>query len=263
MDAVLSDGVGDRPQHAQRRQAHDQPHGAEQHLAHHVDHGGDRLGRFADQGETGAEDDGEEQHLQHVVARQRVERGGWDDVEDEGADAAALQLVGVVRIRAHRMRIQRRRVDVHAGAGVDHVGQQQPDGERHRGHHLEIQQRLAADTPDLLQIPGPGDAVHHDAEHDRRHDHGNELEESVTEELEADREARREHAKHDAQHQPDDNLHEQRLIKRRTDRGGRRRAHGEALSHRRVVHAMDRARNGLATGVPSYMARWVCAVPAR
>jgi hypothetical protein len=60
---VLADRICDRPQHAQRREAHDQSHGAEQHLGRRVHELRHQLRRLADQGEAHAEDDGEEQHL--------------------------------------------------------------------------------------------------------------------------------------------------------------------------------------------------------
>ncbi len=34
----------------------------------------------------------------HIVARERVEQRRWNDVENEAANAAAVQLVGVFRI---------------------------------------------------------------------------------------------------------------------------------------------------------------------
>ncbi len=125
----------------------------------------------ADQRQADAEQDREEQHLQHVVARQRVDRRGRDDIHEEAADAAALQLVGIVGVGDERLGVERRRIDVHAVAGPDDVGEREPDDERDRGHHLEVDQRLHTDAPHLLEVAGAGDAMHHHAEHDRRHDH--------------------------------------------------------------------------------------------
>ena len=81
------------------------------------------------------------------------------------------------------MRIEAGGVDVHALAGREQIGECQADDQRDGGHDLEIQQRLAADAADFLQIAGAGDAVHHDAEHDRRHDHRDQLQEGVAEEF--------------------------------------------------------------------------------
>jgi len=61
--------------------------------------GGDLLALLAaDQRQAGAENrDREEQDLQHVVARPGASnRGARDDVEQEAADAAALQACGAL-----------------------------------------------------------------------------------------------------------------------------------------------------------------------
>ena len=203
-DAILPDRIGDRAEHAERRHAHDQPHRPKQHGRYRVDQRGDLLALFtADQSKAGAEQDREKQHLQHVVARQRVKRGGRDDVHQEAADPAALQLVGVVGIGVERLGIECRWIDVHAVAGTEQIGEQQADDQRHRGHHLEIDQRLDADPSDLLEVAGACDAVHDDAEHDRRDDHGNQLQEGVAENLQADGKIGNGHSQHNPQQQGD------------------------------------------------------------
>ena len=225
-DAVFADGVGDCAEHAERRDPHDQPHDAEQHGRGRIDHRGDELALLAaDQREADAEQHREEQHLEHVVARQRVERGARDHVEQEGADAAALQLVGVVGIGVERLGVERRGIDVHAVAGAERVGEEETDHERDRGHHLEIDQRLDADPADLLEVAGAGNAVHDDAEHDRRHDHRNQLQEGVAEDLEPDGEIRHGHAEDDAEDQRGQDLDEQRGVER-LRLGGRGRGDG-------------------------------------
>ena len=120
----------------------------------------------------------------------------------------------MVRIVAERLGVERRGVDVHAVAGREQERQHQADGERDRGHDLEIDQRLEADAADFLQIAGAGNAVHHDAEHDRRHDHLNKLEEGVAEDLQGDRKIRLRHAQHDAEDECGDHLDEQRVVQR-------------------------------------------------
>jgi hypothetical protein len=178
---------------------------------------------------AGAEQDREEQHLQHVVARQRVERGGRNDVEQEAADAAALQLVGVVGDGRECLAVERGGIDVHAVAGAEQIGQHQADDERQRGHGLEIDQRLDADPADLLEVACAGDAMHHHTEHDGGHDHGDEFEKGVAEDLQADGEVRHGDAQHDAEQQGDKHLHEERLIERLAgwfDGGNRSCGHG-------------------------------------
>ncbi len=169
----------------------------------------DFLGLFAaDQRQAGSEQDRKEQYLQHVVARQRVERGGRDDVQQEAPDTAALQLVRVVGIGIERFGIQRRWIDVHAVAGSEQIGEHQADHEGYGGHHFEIDQCLDADASDLFQVARTGNAMHDDAEHDRRHDHRNQLQECVAEDLEPDGKVRSGHSKHDPEQQSCQDLHE-------------------------------------------------------
>ena len=144
-----------------------------------------------------------------------------DDVHQEAADAAALQLVGVVGIGVERLGVERRGVDVHAVAGAEEIGEQQADHERDRGHHLEIDQRLDADPSDLLEVAGAGNAVHDDAEHDRRHDHRDQLQKGVAENLQPDGEVGHGHAEHNPQQQRGQDLNEQRPVNRCTGAAGR------------------------------------------
>ena len=51
------------------------------------------------------------------------------------------------------------------------------------GHHLEVEQRLAADAADLLHVARAGDAEHHGAEDDRRDQHLDQRDEAVAERL--------------------------------------------------------------------------------
>ncbi|KAG5734366.1 hypothetical protein E4T56_gene17866, partial [Termitomyces sp. T112] len=125
----------------------------------------------------------------HVIARECIERGGRDHVEQERADAAALQLVGIVGIGVERFGIERGRIDVHAVPRAEY--------------------RLDADPADLLALAGAGNAVHDDTEHDRRHDHRDQLEEGVAQDLEADGKVGNGHAENDAEDQGRKDLDEQ------------------------------------------------------
>jgi hypothetical protein len=185
-----------------------------------------RTSWLADQRERHAEQHSEEQHLQHVVARQCVERGRRDDVEDEAADAAALHLVGVVGVGVERLGVEQGGIDVHAVAGREDEGEQQADAQRDRRHHLEIDQCLEPDPADLLEVAGAGDAVDHHAKDDRRDDHRDQLEEAVAQDLQAGREVRCRDAQGDPEDQCDDDLEEQGPVERRADGRSRYRDGG-------------------------------------
>src|SRR3954468_12513858 len=211
-DAVAADGIGDGAKHAEWSNPDDQPHRLEQHGRDRVDEGDDFLTLFADQGEADPKDDREEQYLQHVVASERVDRRGGNDVQNEAADSLALQLVRIGGVRIHRPGIELRRIDVHAVAGAEDVSERDSEHQGDGGHGLEVDQGLDADPADLLEVAGPRDAVHDDAEHDWRDDHRNQLQKSVAQKLELDREVRHRHAQHDAQQQRGKNLNEERLV---------------------------------------------------
>ena len=99
--------------------------------------------------------------------------------------------------------------EIHAVTGRERKRQDEPDHQRHGGHALEINERLDANPPDLLEIAGTGNAMDHDTEHDRRHDHGDQLQKRVAENLQADREVRRGDAQDDTQEQGRQDLNEQ------------------------------------------------------
>ena len=81
-----------------------------------------------------------------------------------------------------------------------------PDDQRESGDDFEVEQRLAADAAELLQIAHRGDAVDDGAEDDRRDDHLDQLDEAVAERLERFAELRKEMADDDAERDGDQHL---------------------------------------------------------
>jgi hypothetical protein len=114
------------------------------------------------------EQDGHEQHLQDLALGEGADHGRRDDVHQE-LDRALLAGLGGVGL--DRRRIERRRVDVHPGTRLPQVDHDQADHQGHRGHDLEVDQRLQPDPADLLHVAHAGDAVHHRAEDDGRDQH--------------------------------------------------------------------------------------------
>jgi hypothetical protein len=110
-----------------------------------------------------------------------------------------------------RIGIERRCVDVHTVPDPEQEGEHNAEDQRHRGHDLEIDERLDADAADLLEVAGPCDAVHDDAEHDGGDDHRDQLEEGVAEDLQFDREVRRRNTEQNAKKKRRQHLHKQGL----------------------------------------------------
>ena len=77
------------------------------------------------------EQDGEEQHLQDLALGEGADHGGRDDVHEE-VDGALL--AGLGGVGCDRLGVERCRVDVHAGAGLPQVDDDQADDQRERGH---------------------------------------------------------------------------------------------------------------------------------
>ena len=87
------------------------------------------------------------------------------------------------RVGGDRLGVERAGIDVHAGAGLPQIDDDQPDDQGHRGHDLEVDQRLDADPADLLHVLHAGDAVDDGAEDDRRDQHLDQLDERIAERL--------------------------------------------------------------------------------
>ncbi len=68
---------------------------------------------------------------------------------------------------------------VGADAWLQHVAENQPEQDRNRGDHLEVDEGFQADAPERFAIADTGDSDHHAREYDRHHDHLDQLDENV------------------------------------------------------------------------------------
>src|SRR5439155_8665496 len=112
------------------------------------------------------------------------------------------------------LRVERGRVDVHAGTRLDEVDDDEPDDQRDGADDLEVQQREAAGLADLLHVLHTGDADDDGAEDDRRDDHLDQLDERVAERLHRLAGLRPEVAEDHADDDRGDDLEVQRLVDR-------------------------------------------------
>ena len=105
---------------------------------------------FRTQGMQGkAEENGEQQYLQDVALGKGVDHGVGNDIEQELGGALHLARAGV---GDQRFGVQRRRIDVHAGAWLHQVHDQQSDDQRQAADHFEIKQRQAAGLTHRLHV---------------------------------------------------------------------------------------------------------------
>ena len=89
--------------------------------------------------------------------------------------------LGFHNVALDPLRIERTDVDVHAGARLQNVDDDQPDHQRQTSEDFKIYERFDADPPDLFEIAHGCDAVHHGDENDRRNEHLDKLDEAVAE----------------------------------------------------------------------------------
>ena len=89
---------------------------------------------------------------------------------------------------------------MHAGTGLEQVHRNQPDDERDRGQHFEIDQRLKRDAADLGHIGHAGDAVDDSAKNDRRDKDADRLDEGAPERLHTGADVRVLRAERDTRH---------------------------------------------------------------
>ena len=163
---------------------------------------------LAEHADGAAEQDRDDQHLQDVAFGEGVDQRRRDQLHDEG-HRAALHLADPVVVGCHRRRVQPGRVDVHADAGLEHVGEDDADHQREAGEHLEVDDRLEADAADLLQVASARDAEHHHAEHERGDHHLDQLDEAVAQAASAPGKIGDQHPQDHTEHQRHNDLAEQ------------------------------------------------------
>ena len=179
--------------------------------------------------QTEREQQGEEQHLQHLALGEGADHGGGDDVRDVVPCAHVVRL-GDVGLDAAG--IDGLRIDVHARAGLPEVHHQQADHQGERGRQLEIQQCLQPDAADLLHVLHAGDAVHHGAEDDRADHHLDGGDEHVAERLQAGAGGGEEIADQDAEDDRTEHLDIEVVMDRAGGLGGGGGGHARLLPAR-------------------------------
>ena len=90
-------------------------------------------------------------------------------------------IFSLLSVHRHRFRIERRRVDVHPGARLHHVDDNQTDNQRDGADNFEIEQRHRPGTANGFHAFHPGDPRHDGTEDHRSNHHFNQLNEGVAE----------------------------------------------------------------------------------
>ncbi|MCY1242486.1 hypothetical protein D9M72_554490 [compost metagenome] len=98
----------------------------------------------------------------------------------------------------HRLGVERCRIDVHAGARLNDIGDDQADDQRQRREGQEVDHGLAGDAADLGEIGHAGNDGGDREEDDWRNDHLDQANEGIAERLKLGSERRIEMAEQDA-----------------------------------------------------------------
>ena len=134
-----------------------------------IDDGVDPLAELAETRDGEAGEDRNQQDLQQIAPGESADEGVGDDRQQMGDEAL---LLGAIDVARDRIGIERGRIDVEAlcrAAAACRPRARSPAPAV--DDRLEIEQRLDADTPDLLEVAHRADAVHDRAEDDRRDHH--------------------------------------------------------------------------------------------
>jgi len=170
-----------------------------------------RLAAFADVREHRPEQQRDQQDLQDFALRECRHERVRNDVHQEVDGRLTVRLRG---IRCDFLAVQRSRIDVEADARPQQVRRREAEQQCERRDDFEVQQRLAADAPDLLHVLHPGDAGHDRTEDDRSDHHLDELDEGIAERLHVDGEGRIEMAERDTDDDRHDHLDVQHFVDR-------------------------------------------------
>ena len=135
------------------------------------------------QGERDAEEDAEDDDLQHLPFGHRLGHVLGEDVEDRfGQRSSAAPAPAPPTDERRRL--------AHTHSGPSEVDGDEADHEGEGRHHLEVEESLDAHSADLLEVGVPRDAHHDRREDEWRQDRLDEPEEDLAEQAQRDRELR-------------------------------------------------------------------------
>jgi hypothetical protein len=148
-DAERADGEAHRAKRADRCDFDDVRNDAEKDFAGGVDAGTDLFAKRAHLRHRETSQNRDQQNLQQVTFRERVDERVRNDVHQMIDEAFFLALGHVTR---DGLGIERRWIDVETRAGLDDFADQQPDAQRQGRDRFEIEQRFQTDAADLFQV---------------------------------------------------------------------------------------------------------------
>ena len=150
-----------------------------------------------------AEEDGHQQDLQDVAAREGGQERRGKDAHQEADDSLVMRMR---RVFCHCGRIERRGIDLQRGPHFQSIGDHQTQDQREGRKEQEIGEGLERDPADRPQIPYPRDTCNHRKEDDRCDDHLDDSNEGIAKRLEGLAEIRAQIADQGAQRDRDQDL---------------------------------------------------------
>ncbi|HRQ73159.1 MAG TPA: hypothetical protein PLU35_09040 [Phycisphaerales bacterium] len=177
----------DEREHRVRRGQHDPVHDPDDDVGQHVEDGDDGSGLVArDERQPDPDHQREEDHLQHLALRQRLERVRRHDVQDHLPGVGRGRGLGDLRrsLFAPRHSQPLARLDGHEprAARLHDIRDRQADRDGERGRAEVDDERLDADASEFLQVVQAADAHDEREEHDRHGDETQKPDEQVADE---------------------------------------------------------------------------------
>src|SRR5580704_701409 len=154
-NAVFADGESHCAKRSEGGEAHQDGDNAENDASQRFQDIEECFRALAGDGQGKAEQQRNEQDLQDVALGKGVDNGVRNDVGEELGDALSFRLARIFR---YGLGVQRERIDIETISRTYHIANDEADDQRKRGDGFEVQQRLAADTADLLHVLHTGDS---------------------------------------------------------------------------------------------------------
>jgi len=202
-----------------------------------VDHCDERAPALSRGGKRSTEQHGNQQDLQYISRRKSACDGVGNNVHQE---LDCILLMRRSRITGESFRVDGGRIQVKTAARMKDMSCHEPDHERERRHDFEVEQRLAAYSPDFLHVAHSGNAGHDGAEDNRPDHHLDQLDERVAKRFHLHGKRRREMPEQHANNDRDEHMKVKRAIER-LPCAGRGRGHDGALAHEAAPARMTRA----------------------
>ena len=162
-------GVGHEAEHADGRVEHDETRDLDHDVGRAVEEVEHLLALVADDAEAEAEEQGEEDDLEHVALGEGLNGVDRDDVQEHVDERGRGDILGLEAFRGNGQ----------PAAGLEDVGEHEADDHGDGRGNEVIGQRLACYAPELAYVADAGRTRDEGGQHERHHDHAHQIDEQL------------------------------------------------------------------------------------